>query len=171
MNHFDHLKSLLSISSQIHDWEMNNLSEFNSLSGKIIFAKLLDEFCKTRDVNIPWVSVKENYSFDLVCYKTLLTKLKELKKQGFIELTNINEDFRGKNAVPTNKLISLFKLYVIEINKIINNYFYLVPLKENSTNNLSRNQSPSYNRNVSSNFQNSQATIVKRNQFSLGFAA
>lgn len=134
MSHFEHLKSLLIISAEIHTWELEHLKAFDSIGGKILFSALLQNYRNQNQEIVLQVKIKSLYQDSIISDRTLRKKIKELYQLGYIEYLKPSNDLRIKCPKPSEKLVKIFHQYSNEINLVINKSFYIVPLSSNSGN-------------------------------------
>lgn len=122
--------SFLAVMQAIHEWEIENLTEFSCSGGKFIFKNLVNHFCQSSTDSITHLPLKRIYHNSEISEKTIRNKLRELEDAGLIQFVSDSQDKRIKYAVPTHQLVSKLIAYAENINYILKSNFYLIENSE-----------------------------------------
>ena len=136
MEQFQNIRTMLQIVVAIQNWEIENLPELETTSGRFIFLNLLSYFSSQTHPLAESTPLKSIYRTERISEKSIRNKLKDFHSEGLIQFVSLSEDMRSKCAIPTNLLIRKIINYAEQIHYIIRTHYYLVDINEQAAINV-----------------------------------
>ncbi len=117
--------------SQAHRWELGSHPIFGTFVGRHVYMCIIGELCDKPYSEIR-KSLKQIFSHTSITDRAIRLKLRDLEREGYIEIDYSETDGRHRNLMITEKMESLIKTHEDQLLKIFKKEFIILENKNHS---------------------------------------